>query len=92
MREIIRLVFRDIMMRRLKDTRVEMHLSQSKFAGRLLMDPRSYADLEHGVSCCSALTLIIYLAFFCENVPGFIDDIRKAILDAYKQHGDHQMD
>ena len=36
-------------------------LTQAQMAQRLCMDERSYIKLEHGQSCCSGLTLLLFL-------------------------------
>ena len=59
-------------------------LTQSQMAERLLMDDRSYIDLDHGRSCCSAVTLALYLAFLCEDAPHFIDGLRQAFEEAFQ--------
>lgn len=46
----------------------------------LIMDDRSYADLDHGNSCCSALTLVLYLIYCCDDPMAFLENLRK-ILD-----------
>ena len=45
----------------------------------LAMDDRSYADLEHGKSCCSAVTLGLYLAYACDDPVEFVKGLRQAI-------------
>ncbi len=41
--------------------RAELELSQEKMAERLDISPRSYSELEHGNSFCSAVSLINYV-------------------------------
>lgn len=41
--------------------RTELDLSQEKMAERLDISLRSYSDLEHGISFCSALSLINFV-------------------------------
>ena len=41
--------------------RAELELSQEKMAEQLNISLRSYSNLEHGVSFCSALSLINYV-------------------------------
>lgn len=45
----------------LKAKRAELELSQEKMAERLDISLRSYSDLEHGNSFCSAVSLINYV-------------------------------
>jgi len=49
-------------------TRKELNLSQAKMAERLMMDNRSYIQLDHGKFCCSGLTLALYL-IYCSIDP-----------------------
>ena len=42
------------------------------------MDDRSYIDLEHGKSCCSAVTLALFLIYVCDDIISFLADLRIA--------------
>lgn len=42
------------------------------------MEDRSYIDLDHGKSCCSALTLALFLIYLCEDPMLFLNKLRKA--------------
>jgi len=42
------------------------------------MDDRSYIDLEHGKSCCSAVTLALFLIYVCDDIISFLEDLRIA--------------
>lgn len=55
-----------------------LHLTQSQMAERLCMDERSYSDLDRGKTCCSAVTLALYIAFLCEDVQEFVEGLRHA--------------
>lgn len=59
-------------------TRITLALTQSEMAEKLYMDDRSYSDLDNGKSCCSAVTLALYLVYVCEDVIGFIEELRNA--------------
>lgn len=52
--------------------------TQSEMSERLAMDERSYIDLEHGKTCCSAVTLALYLAFCCEDPARPLEELRRA--------------
>lgn len=52
-------------------------------ADLLVMDYRSYAELDHGCSCCSALTLVLYLIYCCDDPIIFLDTL-KEILETAK--------
>lgn len=58
--------------------RMDLQITQAEMAERLLMDDRSYIDLDHGKSCCSALTLALYIAFICDDVYDFAEGLRYA--------------
>ena len=60
-------------------------LTQAKMAKALLMDERSYIDLEHGKSGCSAVTLVLFLIYVCNDVTGFLDDLR-CVFEASKEN------
>jgi len=55
---------------------------KSYMAAKLFMSDRSYIDLEKGKFCCSSLTLVLYLIYLCEDIPGFLNDLRKELEDA----------
>lgn len=79
MRKIYRNILKQQFYRNLRHSRATGNLTQSEMAERLAMDDRSYIDLEHGKSCCSAVTLALFLAYACEDVPKFLSDLRNAI-------------
>lgn len=84
MKRTCKSAIRSYMTRRLTDARKQSHLTQTRFSEKLMMDTRSYADLEHGKSLCCTLTFIIYLCFFCENVDALIQDLRAIIRNSYE--------
>jgi len=53
-------------------------LTQSKMAEKLAMDERSYIDLDHKKTCCSAITLALFLVYVCEDVDEFLKELRYA--------------
>ena len=69
-------ILRKYMSQCLHKTRSDLKLSQAKFSEMLMIDPRSYFDLERGTNLCGTMTFIIYLAFYCNDVQGLIDDLR----------------
>ena len=77
-------ILRSYMARRLYEARKQAHLTQARFSERLMMDTRSYSDLEHGKNLCCTLTFIIYLVFFCNDVDSLIQDLRDIILNSYE--------
>lgn len=71
---ILKTYFHSVLLQR----RADLKLTQSQMAEQLLMDDRSYIDLDHGKSCCSALTLALFLAFVCKDVHTFTEGLRYA--------------
>ena len=84
MKHICKCALRSYMTRRLTDARKQAHLTQARFSEKLMMDTRSYANLEHGKSLCCTLTFIIFLCFHCKDVDALIRDLREIILMAQK--------
>lgn len=76
--KILKNTFRDWLVH----TREGAVITQSDMAQLLWMDDRSYADLEHGKSCCSALTLVIFLLFCCPDSTRFLEELRHAFATA----------
>lgn len=65
--------------KRLLDARtIELHITQDEMAQKLAMAPRSYADLEHGINSCSAVTLSLFLVFICLDSQKFLEELRYA--------------
>lgn len=63
--------------------RIARGLTLSQMAEKLVMDDRSYIELDHGKACCSAVTLALYLAYVCEDVPGFVEELRREFNTAF---------
>ena len=60
-------------------------LTQSEMAEKLSMDDRSYIDLDHGKTCCSAVTLALFLVYVCDDVQEFLEELRHAFNTALNQ-------
>lgn len=60
-------------------TRYKMNLTQNAMAEILMMDVRSYVELDHGCSSCSALTLCLFLIYCCEEPYSFLDELKNSI-------------
>lgn len=58
-------------------TRVSQDLTQAEMSEKLAMDVRSYVDLDHGKTCCSATTLALFLVYVCDDVYGFLEQLRQ---------------
>lgn len=59
-------------------TRYSLGLTQAKMAEILAMDDRSYIQLDHGKTSCSATTLALFLVYVCNDVNGFVGELRDA--------------
>jgi transcriptional regulator with XRE-family HTH domain len=70
--------------------RKDRGLSQAKAAELLVMDVRSYADLEHGVSMGSALTLLLFLLYLCPDPAGFMKEVRTLLEEVSPDREDAQ--
>ena len=72
-------ILKTVLNRHLLRRRTELELSQEEMAHRLLMGCRTYIDLEHGKTGCSALTLVLFLLRVCDNPIAFLDELRRAL-------------
>lgn len=68
------------LMERLSKVSFENNLTQAQFAEILLIAPRSYAAIENGEHGCCALTLMMFLAFCCNDVQSFVDEFKPQIV------------
>lgn len=82
MREYYRLILKDYFHGQLITTRKALGLTQSQMAERLMMDDRSYSDLDHGKSCCSVITLIWFLMNVSTTPREFLEGLTKVMLEA----------
>ena len=82
MRDVYAKVLKTMFRNHLISKRKELKLTQEKMAQKLVMDNRSYAYLEHGKNGCSALTLALYLIYFCDDVQVFLDELKSAFENA----------
>lgn len=78
MRKTYKSTLKDFFHRWLVRRRVELNLTQAEMSELLVMDERSYIDLDHGKSCCSALTLALFIVYVCEDVYQFVEELRNA--------------
>ena len=60
-------------------TRVDLGISQEEMAHRLSMASRTYVDLDHGKTCCSGLTLALFLIYVCCDPLKFLEELRDAL-------------
>lgn len=59
-------------------SRVKLGITQEEMAQRLSMASRTYVDLDHGKTSCSALTLALFLIYICSDPVMFLEDLRNA--------------
>lgn len=59
-------------------TREALGISQEEMAHRLAMAARTYVDLDHGKTSCSALTLARFLIYVCADPVSFLEELRNA--------------
>lgn len=85
MRRIYRIVLKHHFHIRLVQIRTANGLTQAEMAEKLSMDDRSYIDLDHGKTCCSAVTLALFLVYVCEDVQEFLEELRCAFNSAFDQ-------
>ena len=62
-------------------SKVDNSLTQAQMAEYLVMDIRSYADIDSGKSACGLLTFVLYLIYLCPDINKFIDEIRVSFED-----------
>lgn len=58
--------------------REALGLTQEEMAHRLAMAARTYVDLDHGKTSCSALTLALFLIYICADPLAFLEELRDA--------------
>lgn len=82
MKNTCKCALRTYMSQRLAETRREQNLSQTKFSERLMIDTRSYVDLEHRECLCCTLTFVLFLMFCCKDRDMILEDMKALILKA----------
>lgn len=56
-------------------TRERLNINQEEMAHRLLISSRAYASLEGGKSCCSLLTVVLFISRCCIDRQYFLDGL-----------------
>ena len=79
MRNIYRNILKQQFYKSLRHARAISGLTQAEMAERLAMDERSYSYIEHGESSCSAVTLVLFLIYVCDDPAKFLEDLRTTI-------------
>lgn len=69
MRTQCEIILKELFYEELIKIRNEQQLTQEDMAELLMMDVRSFIDLDHGCTCCGAVTLCLFL-IYCHNSPG----------------------
>lgn len=64
---------------RTKRTRESLGLTQAEMAKKLLIDVRSYCDIEAGRSLPSVSTLMVYLTQLDPDATSFLDELADEI-------------
>lgn len=82
MKKSFRKQVKDYLRVSLLQTRDALHLTQEQMAARLLMSTRAYAKLEAGHSCCSLLTVLIFLSRCCTDRRAFLEGLLN-LLDSF---------
>lgn len=76
MRNTYYILIRKHFSRTISELREQLDLTHAEMAERLCMDERSYADLDQGKSCCSVVTLVLFLLYECQDVDVFLKELQ----------------
>lgn len=85
MRKYYYKILKDYFHAQLITTRTASGLTQSQMAELLAMDDRSYIDLDHGKTCCSAITIMCFLLYVCAAPLEFLEGLHEAF-ETEKNH------
>lgn len=78
MRDQYRVILRNFFRAHLRRESERLNKTHAQMASMLAMDERSYLDLDHGKTCCSAVTLVLFLLYCREKPAAFIKGLRAA--------------
>ena len=78
MRKHYQKVLKSFFHQRLTAIRYSLGISQEQMSERLAMAERTYIDLDHGKTCCSAVTLALFLIYVCSDPAAFLEELRHA--------------
>lgn len=84
MRKKYKTLFKNFFHAKLCERRLSLGITQDKMASKLNMSTRTYSDLDNGKTCCSAITLALYLTYVCEDPVQFLEELRKEF-DAFSK-------
>jgi len=76
MRNQYRSILKKFFHQEVSQTRYDLGISQEKMAEKLALAVRTYVDLDHGKTCCSEVTLALYLIYVCPNPNKFLEELR----------------
>lgn len=65
--------------------REDLGISQEEMAHRLAMKSRTYVDLDHGKTGCSALTLALFLIYICADPLTFLEELRYGLENSHRK-------
>ena len=65
--------------------REDLGITQEEMANRLAMANRTYVDLDHGKTGCSALTLALFLIYICVDPLAFLKELQNAFEESDKE-------
>ena len=85
MREAIQKELKSYLAEVMKETRKAKKLSQAKMAEILVMDVRSYADIENGSNLCGTITFIHFMLYIVEDINKAFEGIAVVVENA-KEH------
>lgn len=85
MRKLYYDVFKKFFYNKLIENRTSNNYTQAQMSALLVMDERSYVELDHGKSCCSALTLALFFVYCCDDPINFINELREAFENEFKK-------
>ena len=84
MREAIQMALKSYLAAYMRETRKAQKLSQAKMAEILVMDTRSYADIEKARYLCSTITLIHFMLYVADDIVKAFEEIAVVVEDAKK--------
>ena len=79
MRKLSKEILKEWFNNQLIQARAEKNFTQLQMSELLLMDERSYIDLEHGKTGCSALTLVLFIIYFVKDKNEFFDTLKNEL-------------
>ena len=64
--------------KKLINVRCKCGITQEEMSERLAMACRTYIELDHGKTGCSAVTLALFLIYVCNDPIAFLEELRNA--------------